>query len=293
MEKSPKSILIIGGGAIGCEYANILCELGCSVTIVEMLSGLLPGEDRELGKRLEVGFKKRGIKILANTKVEKVEKSAGQFTVQTNTQQTITSEKILVSVGRRPNTQGLGLEKIGLALDKGRIIVDDYLRTNIENIYAAGDVTGGYLLAHVASYEGIIASENISGKKEKSDYSAVPNCIYTRPEMASVGLSEAKAKEQGIGVGIGKFPFQTLGKAHAIGETEGFVKLIVDEKSDKILGAQIMGPHATDLIAELSVVIKAGLTSAALAKTIHAHPTLPEAIMEAAEAVKKQAIHLV
>lgn len=292
MKEPPKSILIIGGGVIGCEYASILSQIGTEVAIIEMLPNLLPGEDKELGKRLEVIFTQKGIKVLANTMVQKAARTGDEFIVETNTGKMISAQKILVSIGRKFNTQDLGLEKCGVRTDKGEIAVDQFLKTNVDNIYSAGDVKGGYLLAHVASYEGIVASENILGHKRKVDYKTVPSCIYTSPEIASVGLTQDEALAQGYKVKVGKFPFQALGKAQILGQPEGFVKLIADEKTDKILGAQILGPHATDLIAEISVAIKAGLSANDLSETIHAHPTLPEAIMEAAAKANQKAIHI-
>ncbi|MBU4312868.1 MAG: dihydrolipoyl dehydrogenase [Candidatus Omnitrophica bacterium] len=276
LEKVPKSITIVGGGVIGCEFASIFRTFGSEVTIVEMMDQLLPNEDEEIAKKLEQIFKKRGIKVFTKTRAEEIKEN---------------SVKTLVSVGRSANSKGIGIENIGIESDKGWIRVDREFRTNVKNIYAAGDVIGGILLAHVASREGICAIEAMSGKEARIDYNAVPNCIFTHPEIASVGLTVNKAKEKGMDARARKFLFSAIGKAHVLGETEGFIKFVVDNKTDKILGAQLIGPHATELIAELSLCVQFGITSEKLASVIHAHPTLSEAIQETSKAVHNRAIH--
>ena len=260
----PKKLIIIGGGVIGCEFASIFRSFGSEITIIEAMPQLLPNEDEEVARKIEQLFKKRGIKILTNTKIDKVDKG----------------EKALICVGRSPNSKGLGLEALGIERNKGWIKVDESFRTNIKDIYAAGDIKGGMLLAHLASKEGISCVEGICGNKYPIDYNVVPSCIFTHPEIASVGLNEKTAKNKGMDVKARKFLFGAIGKSHAMGETDGFIKLVVDAKSDKILGCQIIGPHATELIAEISVCVQFGITSEKLASVIHAHPTLSEIICE-------------
>ena len=278
----PDAILIIGGGVIGCEFAHIYSYLGAKVTIVEMMDQILPQQDKEVAKRLLVAFKKRGIKILTKTKVEKIEKAGVMIKAALSDGQTLEAAKVLISVGRTLNSSDLWLDKAGVKTEKGAIAVNGFLQTNISNIYAIGDVNGGYMLAHVASYEGIIAIDNILGKKTSADYSAVPNCIFTEPEIAGVGMSEEEAGKAGHKVKTAKFNFISLGKAHAIGNTEGFVKIVGDEASGKLLGVTVFGHGATDLIAEAAVAIKLGASVKDLAYTIHAHPTMAEGLMECA-----------
>jgi len=282
----PKSILIIGGGVIGCEFASILRTFGSEIVIVEMTEQLLPNEDAEISRKLEEVFKKRGISIYTGTKVESIEKKKDFLKAILSRGIAVDSEKALVCVGRSPNSKDLGLEEIGISSDRGWINVDENYRTDIDDIYAAGDVKGGMLLAHVASREGICAVEAMLGKKTSLDYGVVPNCIFTEPEIASVGLSEKAAKTEGLNARSRKFLFSAIGKAHVIGETEGFIKMVVNNDDDRILGAQIIGPHATELIAEISPCVQLGITSEKLAGVIHAHPTLSEAIQEVAEAAR-------
>jgi len=260
----PKSLIIVGGGVIGCEFASIFRSFGSEITIIEAMPQLLPNEDEEISRKIEQIFKRRGIKVLINTKIDKIDKG----------------DKALISIGRSPNSKGLGIETLGIESDKGWIKVDEHFRTNIKNIYAAGDIKGGMLLAHVASREGIVAVEHMAGNSQPIDYNVIPNCIFTHPEIASVGLNEKLAKAKGLDIKARKFLFSAIGKAHVLGETDGFIKLVVDNKSDKILGCQIIGPHATELIAELSPCIQFNITSEKLASVIHAHPTLSEIICE-------------
>ena len=271
----PKSLIIVGGGVIGCEFASIFRSFGSEITIIEAMPQLLPNEDEEISRKLEQIFKKRGIKVLTNTKIDKIDKG----------------DKAFIAVGRSPNSKGLGLEALGIDCNKGWIKVDENFRTNVNSIYAAGDIKGGMLLAHVASREGIVAVEHMAGNSETIDYSAVPSCIFTNPEIASVGLNEKAAKNRGIDVKARKFLFGAIGKSHVLGETDGFIKLVTDAKNDKILGCQIIGPHATELIAEISVCVQFGITSEKLASVIHAHPTLSEIICEVSEAIHNKAIH--
>ena len=267
LKSIPKSIVIVGGGVIGCEFASIFRQFGSEITIVEMMERLLPTEDEEISKKIEQIFKRKGIKICTGTKVEKIENN----NVTLSSGDTVSGEKVLVSIGRVPNSEGLD----GITRDnKGWIKVDENFRTNVKNIYAAGDVIGGILLAHVASREGICAVEAMVGRNTGIDYNVIPSCIFTSPEIASVGMTEAKARADGLDVKARKFLFSAIGKAHVSGETEGFIKLVVDNKTDKILGAQLIGPHVTELVAEISPCIQFNITSEKLASVIHAHPTL-------------------
>lgn len=308
----PQSLLIVGAGAIGCEFASLFNELGTQITIVEMVDQILPNQDREIAKRLTGIFKKQGIKILTKTKVERAEEDGDKLSVmfsdvisenpggkthvspgasRPDIPDGIKVEKVLVCAGRLPNTENLGLEDIGVETEKSYVVVDEYLKTNIPHIFAIGDCIGGYLLAHVASYEGKMAAANALGDRRKVDYLAVPNCIFTYPEVASVGLTGDQAKEEGFDVRIGKFHFTALGKAQAIGETEGLAKIIIDKASDRLLGAQLLGAGSTELIAELVLAVKLKIKGKSLADTIHAHPTMAEAIMEAAESCYDESIH--
>ena len=281
LNKIPQCLIIIGGGVIGCEFASIYSGLGSKVKIIEMMPQLLPGMDREMAKKLEIVFRKNGIEIFTETKVEDITKRDSSLTVKTS-KGDIDGDMALVSVGRKPNSENLGLDKLGIKTEKSRVIVNDYLRTNLDNIYAIGDVIGGYMLAHVASHEGIWSVNNIIGKGKKSDYSAVPNCVYTHPEIASVGIYAEQAKSLGINTKSVKFPYSALGRAHAEGETDGFVKIVCETETNKILGVHIMGPDATNLIAQGTLAVKFGLKADDLASTMHAHPTLSEGVMEAA-----------
>lgn len=292
IKEIPEHIIIIGGGVIGCEFASMFNIFGSNVTIVEALEHLLPNEDEEVANKIEQIFKKRGIGIYAATKVEAIDKRGGKIHVMLSNGNTVSGDKALLCVGRRPNSYDIGIPELGIECSKGWVKVDEYFRTNLKNIYAAGDVKGGILLAHVASIEGISAVEHMAGHEHKVDYRVIPNCIFTHPEIASVGLTEKVAKEKGIDCRARKFLFSAIGKAHVLGETEGFIKIVVDTKTDAILGSQIIGPHATELIAELSLCVQYGITSEKLAAVIHAHPTLSEAVHEASESVHNRAIHV-
>jgi dihydrolipoamide dehydrogenase len=258
-----------------------------------MLPRAVATEDMEISELLEKEFKKKKIKLITNVRIEKTDiKEDGVHALLSDGKEVI-AEKILVSIGRALNTDGIGLEEAGIRRgQKGEIIVNRRMETNIPGIYAIGDVTGGMLLAHKASAEGIVAAGNIMGQDAEIDYSIVPAAIFTSPEIASVGMREEQAVEKKISIGTGRFPFRAFGKSHAIGEISGMVKIITDAATDRIIGAHIIGPHASDLIAEAAVAMKAGLTARQLAETIHAHPTLAEAVMEAAEDVHQMSVHL-
>lgn len=290
----PEKLLILGGGVIGCEFASLFVRLGSEVTIVELMPQLLPFEEKRLAKQLEGYFKKSGIKILTKTSIDSVASySDNELTVKLSSGEELTADKLLVSIGRALNSDNIGLEQAGVEMgDKGAIKVNEKLETNIPGIYAIGDVIGGIMLAHMASAEGLVAVENALGGNKAIDRKVVPNCIFTHPEIATVGINAERAAQKGIEVTTGKFPFAANGKAKAVGEAEGFVQIISETATDKIIGAQIMGPHATDLIHELALAIRLGVKVSEISGTIHAHPTLSETVMEAAEAVHKKAIHI-
>jgi dihydrolipoamide dehydrogenase len=295
-EEVPKTLLIVGGGYIGCEFASIYHSFGTKVTIVEMLPQILPGEDEEIVSLLRRKWEKEGIKIYTESKDTGIYlKDDGIKIVKISTPKgelEILSEKILISVGRKAYTSGLNLKGIGIEQKNDKIKVDEYLRTNLKDIYSAGDCIGGYLLAHVASMEAECAVENALGGNLKMDYTAVPRCIFTYPEIGGVGLTEKEALDKGFKIKTGGFPFIANGRALAEDETEGMVKIIADEKSDKILGCIIMGNRGTDLIAELALGIKMGTKLKDLIETIHAHPTLAEAVRESALKTAGRPIHI-
>jgi dihydrolipoamide dehydrogenase len=285
LSEQPKSMIIIGGGAIGVEFAYFYNSFGTKVIIVEMLPSILPFEDKEITKLLDRSLRKSGIEILANTKVEKV-KVAQDVTVTVSDKdgkKDITAEVALMAVGVQANIENIGLETVGVKTERGFISINEFGRTSIDNIYAIGDVAGPPLLAHVASREGIVAIDHIAGKAKRGiDKSNIPGCTYCQPQVASVGLTEEAALAKGYKVKIGRFPFRPLGKAMATGETEGMVKLIFDERSGELLGAHIIGAEATEMIAELGIAKTLETTWEELHSTMHAHPTLSEAVMEAA-----------
>lgn len=288
----PKSMVIIGAGVIGCEFACIFSALGTQITMVEMMPRAVSTEDIEISELLERELKKKKIKLLTNIGVEKVEGRADGVHITLQGGSELVAEKVLVSIGRALNSEGIGLEACGIKKGpRGEILVNEKMETNISGIYAIGDVTGGILLAHVASAEGLVAAANACGHEAKMDYSVVPAAIFTSPEIASVGIRQQQAEEKGIEINIGRFQFRGLGKAHAMGEISGFIKIIADADTDKVIGAHIIGPHASDLIHEIALAMKAGIKSRDIAHTIHAHPTLAEGIMEAAEDVHGMAIH--
>lgn len=293
LQEVPETMLIIGAGAIGCEFAFILSGLGCQITMVEMLPHAVPLEDEDISLLLERELKKAKMRLITSQKVQSTQKNDDGMMVSIleNGEELIT-EKILVSIGRSLNVESLGLEKAGIKQsERGAIVVNERMETNVEGIYAIGDVVGGAMLAYVASKEGLVAAENAMERNIKMDYSVIPVTIFTHPEIGSVGLKEREAKEKGIGYRIGRFPFRALGKAHALGEIAGEVKLIADASTDKLLGAHIIGPHATDLIHQAALALKEGLTASELGDMIHSHPTLSEAIMEAAHDIHKMSIH--
>ena len=277
-------------GAVGVEFASVFNRFGSEVTVIEMLDRLVPIEDEETSKELQRCFRKRKINVLTSTKFESATVNENDVTINYTDSKgkagTITAETLLVAIGRRPVTDGLGLENTKCEVERGYIKVDEFMRTAEPNVYAIGDVVPTPWLAHVASKEGCLAAEHIAGRHPHPiNYNLVPNCTYCEPEIGSVGLTEVKAKAAGYEVKVGKFPFSALGKAMILGETEGFIKVIADAKYDEVLGVHMIGPHATDLLAEACVAMGLEATAEEFGHIMHAHPTLSEAVMEAAEAV--------
>jgi dihydrolipoamide dehydrogenase len=296
MDNLPASIIIVGGGVIGMEWASMLIDFGLEVTVIEYADRILPTEDKDVSKEITRLMKKKGVKIVTSAKVlsETLEKGEGvSIKAEHKGKETsFSAEKLLVSVGRSPNVEGIGLENTRVLMDGAFIQTNEYYLTNEPNIYAIGDVIGGLQLAHVASHEGITAIEHMKGENAKPiDATLVSKCIYCSPEVASVGLTEDEAKEKGYQVKIGKFSFRAIGKALVFGESDGFVKLVVDEASNKLLGAHMVGPHVTDMISEAGLARVLDATAMDIAHTIHPHPTLAEAIGEAALAVYGKEIH--
>jgi len=296
LKTQPKSMIVVGSGAIGSEFANFYNSIGTAVTLVEFLSEVVPNEDEEVSKTLARCFKKAKMKIMLSSSVEKVDTSGELCKVTIKTpkgEEVHEAEVVLSAVGVTPNIEGIGLEEVGVALEKGKVKVDEYYQTTVPGIYAIGDIVGGPALAHVASAEGIVCVEKIAGlDPDPVDYSNIPGCTYTTPEVSSVGLTEAKAKDAGYEIKVGKFPFTASGKATAAGHRDGFVKLIFDANDGKLLGAHMIGGNVTEMIAELVVARKLDITGHQLLKIVHPHPTMSEAIMEAAAAAYDEVIHL-
>ena len=296
LDKLPKKMVVVGSGAIGVEFAYFYNALGVDVTIVEFLPRIVPVEDEEVSKQLARTFKKAGMTIMTSSEVTKVDtKGKGcKATVKTKKgEEVIECDIVLSAVGISTNIEGIGLEDIGVATDKGKVLVDDYYKTNIPGIYAIGDIVHGPALAHVASAEGIICVEKIAGEDpEPLDYNNLPGCTYCSPEIASVGYTEAQAKEEGYDVKVGKFPFSASGKASAAGAKDGFVKVIFDAKYGEFLGAHMIGANVTEMIAEVVAARKLETTGHEIIKSVHPHPTMSEAVMEAAAAAYDEVIHI-
>ena len=296
LEQQPKSMVVVGSGAIGVEFAYFYNAMGTKVTIVEYMPNVVPVEDEEVSKQLEKSFKKSGIDILTNSSVEAVDTSGEGCVVKIKTQkgeETITCDMVLSAVGVATNLEGIGLEETGVKVEKGRVVVDEFYRTNVPGIYAIGDIVMGPALAHVASAEGIICVEKIAGHHpEPLNYKNLPGCTYCAPEIASVGLTEKQARDQGIDIKVGKFPFSASGKASAGGVKDGFVKVIFDAKYGEWLGAHMIGANVTEMIAEVVVARKLETTGHEIIKSVHPHPTMSEAVMEAAAAAYDEVIHL-
>jgi dihydrolipoamide dehydrogenase len=296
VEEAPESLIIIGAGAVGVEFASVFATYGTRVTLIEMLPTLVPLEDPDIAEVLAQAFRKRGMHILTDTKVEKVEvtSSAVQvLAVSPQGPQELTAAALLLAIGRIPNTEELDLEAVGVTLDRGFVRVNGSQQTNLPTIYAIGDLAGPPLLAHKAMAEGMIAAEHLAGHAPKPlEHTNIPSCTYCAPQVASVGLTEAHARESGRTVKVGKFPFRASGRALAMAETEGFVKLIADAQFGEILGVHIVGPEATEMIAEVTALKTLEATLDELFLTVHAHPTLAEALLEAALAAEGRAVHL-
>ena len=296
LKEIPKRLAVIGGGVVGMEFAAMFAALGSKVTVLEMLPQVLPMADADIVRTYLKHLDGLGVTVQTQAKVTDVAKGNGALRVQFSAGGeggAVDADQVLLAVGRSPYTEGLGAEEAGVKLERGRVVVDQHLHTDADGIWAIGDVIGGIMLAHVASYEGVCAVENIAGHAQRTpDYHAVPNCIYTEPEIAHVGLGEKDAKDKGLEVRVGRFPFAASGRALTLGQSEGFVKVIADAHSGRLLGAHIVGPRATDLISEATLAIQSGLTVEQLDLTIHAHPTLPESLMEAALAAQGRAIHI-
>ncbi len=297
LDRVPKKVLVIGGGYIGLEIGTFLRNLGAEIVVVEATDSLLPGQDPELVKVVARSLKKKKVKTYLSSFAESYEKTEDGVVVTLKTKkghETVEADWILSTVGRRPNFENIGLEEIGVAVDEhGFIVVDEQRRTTVDHVYAIGDVAGQPMLAHKASREGCVAAEVIAGLPSACDYRVVPAVIFTEPEIASVGMTEEQAKAAGYEVTVGKSPFSANGRALSLGEPEGFAKIVVDKKTDVVLGVHIVGPDATELIAEGTLAIEMGARVEDIAATIPAHPTLPEAVMEAAEAVHGIQIHSV
>ena len=296
LKELPQSVTIVGGGPIGVEFAYVYNAFGVDVTIVEMLPHLVPFEDEEIGRQLERAFARQGISVLTGSMVTGMEKTADGVELKVKTadgDQNLECQKVLVAIGVRPNTEGIGLEELGVQMEKGFITVDEQMKTSVPDLYAIGDVTGKMLLAHVASAQGVLVAETIAGIESRPlIYHNMPKTVYCNPQIASFGLTEKDAQEQGLKVKIGKFPFQANGKALGLGEGEGIVKLIIDDELGGILGAHMIGAEVTELLMELSMTQLLEGTSEDLGWLAHPHPSLSEAIKEAALAADGQAIHI-
>lgn len=296
LKSQPKKMVVVGSGAIGVEFAYFYNSIGTEVTVVEYMPNIVPIEDEEVSKQLEKSFKKAGISVMTNTSVEAVDTKGKECVVTVKTakgEEKLTCDVVLSAVGIEANIANIGLEEVGIATDKGRILVNDFYQTNIPGYFAIGDVIPTAALAHVASAEGIICVEKIAGHHpEALDYGNIPGCTYCSPEVASVGMTEKQAKEKGLKIKVGKFPFSASGKASAAGAKDGFVKLIFDEQYGELLGAHMIGANVTEMIAEIVAIRKLETTGEELIKTVHPHPTMSEAVMEAAAAAYGEVIHL-
>ncbi|NLT36206.1 MAG: dihydrolipoyl dehydrogenase [Gaiellales bacterium] len=290
----PRSILILGGGAIGCEFAGLFGELGCRVTLIELMPQLLPTEDVRVARQLQGVMRKTGVEVLTKTRLEAVvEAEAERVVVTLEGGRRLEAEKMLVAVGRRPCTEGLGLQATGISMDeRGYVMVNERLETSVPGIYAVGDVNGGLMQAHVASHEGMVAAENCTGAVRERTTWAIPRCVYGVPEVAAVGLSEEEAREEGYRPVTGTFRHGALGKALALGEEQGYAQIIADHDSGRLLGAVVMGHNATDVIHEVAVAMQLGATARQLGEVVHGHPSMAEAVMEAARDVHGESVHV-
>jgi dihydrolipoamide dehydrogenase len=304
LPKQPKSMVVVGSGAIGSEFAYFYNSIGTEVTLIELLPNVVPLEDEEVSKQLERSFKKAGIKVMTDATVESVDSSgklckvvvkrgSGEAGRQGKGDEVVECEVVLSAVGVKSNIEDLGLEEVGILVEKDKILVDEFYRTNVEGYYAIGDIVPGQALAHVASHEGITCVEKIAGMNvEPVDYNNIPGCTYTSPEIASVGYTEKQAREAGYEIKVGKFPYTASGKASAAGSKEGFIKVIFDAKYGEWLGAHFIGDNVTEMIAEVVVARKLETTGHEIIKAVHPHPTMSEAVMEAVAAAYGEVIHI-
>lgn len=291
LSELPESLIIVGGGVSGCEFASIFNALGCRVTVLELLPTILATEDVQVIRHIQLFMKRKGVQIHTRAKLTQVTKSETHVTATLESGEELTAEKMLISIGRRFNTEGIGLEQVGVRTDNGKIRVDSRMQTNIPGIYAVGDVASRYLLAHVASAEGEVAAQNCIGETTAMNYQVIPWCVFTLPEIGHVGMTEKEATDEGYQVKVGRFPYAANGIALGMRETDGFVKTLADAESGDVLGVHIVGAHASMLIHEAAVAIRAGASARDIAHTVHAHPTLSEMVMESASAAFGQAIH--
>jgi dihydrolipoamide dehydrogenase len=292
----PARLVVIGGGVIGLEFACIYEALGSQVTVLEMAPSILPeGTDETIAKRLQILLRRRGMAIHTGTTVRRIEKNGDTlrvFTAADGGEAVFEGERVLIATGRWPNTQGMGFAEVGLRMNGRAIAVDERMATNLPNVWAIGDAVGGWMLAHKAMVEGRVAAENATGGQRRIDYRSVPNVVFTRPEVAGVGLTEAQARGQGTDIKVSQFAFSANPRARILGESDGLVRLVCEAGSGRILGTHMMGPHVTDLIAEAALAVQMGTKADDLAWTTHAHPTLPEAMLEAALGFRNAAIHM-
>ncbi len=286
----PESIMVLGGGAIGCEFASLFSSLGSQVKLIEIMPQILPTEDDDVVSKLTQIMKSNGIEIYTKVKVEGLISERGSMVGKLSSGEQIMAEKVLVAIGRLPSTRYIGLENIGIKTEQGKILVNDRLQTNVPWIYAVGDVIRGPMLAHKAYFDGVVAAENIIGRDRKIDYDSIPNCIFTLPEIASIGMNERDAEKK-LQIKVGKFMFAANGRAQSLDQTEGFVKIIAEVGTEKIIGAHIIGPQASELINEMALAVKNKLTISNLTNTLFAHPTLSECIKESASDIKGESIY--
>lgn len=287
----PSSMLVVGAGAVGCELAEVYSALGTAITIVEMMDQVLPGEDTELARRLEAVLKRKGIKVLTSKKVAAIEQTSTGLKVMIEGSTALEADRVLIGVGRKPNIEGIGVEEVGITLERGAIVTDSAMRTNVPGVFASGDVNGRYLLAHVATAEGIVAAENACGIGSEMDYAVVPRCVYTEPEFAAVGLTESQAQSDGKKTSVYRVRLGRIGRALTMGETFGLAKIVCEDGTGRILGFHALAPHASELISEISLAIKHKMTAHDVADIIHPHPTLSEMIWESAEGASGKPIH--
>jgi len=291
LDDIPASIAIVGGGAVGCEFAEIYSALGAETTVVEMMPQVLPGEDQELARRLEAALKRKGIKVATSTRVTGLDRQGETLRVLTEAGKTLEVEKVMVAVGRKPSIAGLGLEAAGLETGNKCIGTDSRMRTGAKGVYAIGDVTGKYLLAHVASAQGVVAAENACGLESEIDYTAVPRCVYTAPEYAAVGLGQAEAAEAGIQAAVYRVQLGRVGRALTLGETFGLAKMTCEKDTGRVIGFHLLAPHASEVLTEVSAAMVKGMTAEELSRVIHPHPTMSEIVWEAAQGAAGKPLH--